>query len=102
MAAQGDVAFPQEIYAMYCGDINQASAQKTVNALSIAMGGKVQHVHLLFQSAGGYVGDEVFLYNLFRSIPIELTLYNVGPSAWRLSSRTSGPGAGRPPTTPSL
>ncbi len=42
------------------------------------MGGKVQHVHLLFQSAGGYVGDGVFLYNLFRSIPIELTLYNVG------------------------
>jgi ATP-dependent Clp protease protease subunit len=42
------------------------------------MGAKVKHVHLLFQTAGGYVGDGVFLYNLFRTIPIELTLYNAG------------------------
>jgi ATP-dependent Clp protease, protease subunit len=69
---------PPDIYAMYCGGIDQPSAQKTVNSLAVAMGMKVQHVHLLFQSAGGYVGDGVFLYNLFRSIPIELTLYNAG------------------------
>jgi ATP-dependent Clp protease protease subunit len=42
------------------------------------MAGKVKHVHALFQSAGGYLGDGVFLYNHFRSIPIELTLDNVG------------------------
>jgi ATP-dependent Clp protease, protease subunit len=69
---------PSEVYAIYCGDINQANGAKTVNSLTIAMGGKVKHVHLLFQSAGGYVGDGVFLYNLFRAVPIELTLYNGG------------------------
>jgi ATP-dependent Clp protease, protease subunit len=69
---------PAEVYAIFCGGIEQATGQKVVNSLTIAMGGKVKHVHLLFQSAGGYVGDGVFLYNLFRSIPIELTLYNVG------------------------
>lgn len=69
---------PQEIFAVYCGAIDQANSQKTVNSLTVAMGMKVQHVHLLFQSAGGYVGDGVFLYNFFRSIPIELTLYNAG------------------------
>jgi ATP-dependent protease ClpP protease subunit len=42
------------------------------------MGAKVKHVHALFQSAGGYVEDGVFFYNFLRSIPIELTLYNVG------------------------
>jgi ATP-dependent Clp protease, protease subunit len=63
---------------MFCGGIDQASAQKFVASLAIASHGQVKHIHLLFQSAGGYVGDGVFLYNLFRSIPIELTFYNVG------------------------
>lgn len=69
---------PAEIYAVYCGAIDQAHSQKAVAALTIAMGMKSKHVHLLFQSAGGYVGDGVFLYNLLRSIPIETTLYNAG------------------------
>ncbi len=42
------------------------------------MARKAQHVHVLFQTAGGYIGDGVFLYNFFRTIPIELTLYNGG------------------------
>ena len=75
---QGKPPLPTEVYAIYCGGIDQANAMKAVNGLTIAMGGKVKHVHLLFQSAGGYVGDGVFLYNLLRSIPIETTLYNVG------------------------
>jgi len=69
---------PDEVYGVFCGGIEQAAAQKIVNSLAIAMGGKVKHVHLLFQTAGGYIGDGVFLYNFFRTIPIELTLYNVG------------------------
>jgi len=77
-ADQPKPAIPEVVYAMFCGGIEQATAQKVVNSLAIAMGGKVKHIHLLFQSAGGYVGDGVFLYNLFRSIPVELTLYNVG------------------------
>lgn len=72
---------PEEMYGMFCGEINQITSQKFVNVLAIAGGGKVKHVHLLFQTAGGYIGDGVFLYNLFRSIPIELTLYNVGQIA---------------------
>jgi ATP-dependent protease ClpP protease subunit len=39
---------------------------------------KMQNIHLLFQSSGGSVGDGVFLYNLFKSLPIRLTIYNVG------------------------
>ena len=69
---------PPEVYAIYCGGIEQANSQKAVSGLMVAMANNVRHVHLLFQSAGGYVADGVFLYNLFRSIPIELTLYNGG------------------------
>jgi ATP-dependent Clp protease protease subunit len=71
-------SLPETVYGVFCGGIDQATAQKFVNSLAVAMGGKVKHVHLLFQTAGGYVGDGVFLYNFFRSVPIELTLYNVG------------------------
>lgn len=71
-------ALPQNVYAIFCGDIAQVTAAKIVSGLTVAMGNSVKHVHLLFQTAGGYVGDGVFLYNLFRTIPIELTLYNVG------------------------
>jgi ATP-dependent Clp protease protease subunit len=75
---QSSGKLPAEVYAIYCGAIDQANAQKAVNSLTIAIGAKVKHIHLLFQSAGGYVGDGVFLYNLLRSIPVETTLYNVG------------------------
>jgi len=41
----------------------------------------VRHVHLLFQTAGGFVGDGVALYNYFKALPIELTIYNSGAVA---------------------
>jgi ATP-dependent Clp protease protease subunit len=66
------------VYAIFCGGIEQATAQKLVNNLTIAIGGKVKHVHVLFQSAGGFIGDGVFIYNLLRSVPIETSFYNVG------------------------
>lgn len=69
---------PETVWGIFCGGIEQATGQKFVNSLTIASNAKVKHIHLLFQSAGGYVGDGVFLYNLFRTIPIEITLYNAG------------------------
>ena len=36
---------------------------------------------MLFQSGGGTVGDAIYLFNLFRSLPISLTLYNIGSIA---------------------
>jgi ATP-dependent Clp protease protease subunit len=69
---------PADTYAVFCGGIEQATAQKIVSGLTGAMARKAKHVHVLFQTAGGYVGDGVFLYNFFRTIPIELTLYNSG------------------------
>lgn len=47
-------------------------------ALDVATQKNAQQVHLLFQSAGGTVGDGVCLYNFFRALPIKLTLYNIG------------------------
>jgi ATP-dependent Clp protease protease subunit len=69
---------PETVYAVFCGLVNEFTAQKLTNSLSNAMVGKVKEVHLLFQSSGGTVGDGVFLYNFLRAIPIELTIYNCG------------------------
>jgi ATP-dependent Clp protease protease subunit len=35
-------------------------------------------VHLLLQTNGGNVGEGISLYNLFRTTPFDLTVYNVG------------------------
>jgi len=77
-ASPAGQVIPEVVYAIFCGDIAQVTSAKVVSGLTVAMGAKTKHVHLLFQTAGGYVGDGVFPYNLFRTIPIELTLYNVG------------------------
>ena len=42
------------------------------------MAAQVEHIHLLFQSTGGFIGDGICLYNFFRALPIDLTIYNCG------------------------
>ena len=48
---------PSDVYAIFCGGNEQATAQKIVNGLTAAMALKVKHVHVLFQTAGGYIAD---------------------------------------------
>jgi ATP-dependent Clp protease, protease subunit len=76
--ADPDQRLPSTVYAVYCAGIEQATAQKIVQGITVAIGAKVQSIHAMWQSSGGFVGDGVFLYEFFRSMPIELTLYNVG------------------------
>lgn len=71
----------QDVYLIFCGSIDGVSAQKIANALSIATNQKAKSVHLVMQTTGGSVSDGVFLYNLFRAIPVDLTLYNIGSIA---------------------
>jgi ATP-dependent Clp protease protease subunit len=77
MATQG-IALPPEVYGLFSDAINQASLQRIFNTAAVACKGGVRHAHILFQSVGGFVGDGIALYNFFRTIPIELTLYNAG------------------------
>ena len=72
---------PKELYGMFTGPINQAAAQRISNAMSLAINNGVEGIHLLFQSGAGNVGDGIYIFNLFRSLPISLTLYNAGSVA---------------------
>jgi ATP-dependent Clp protease, protease subunit len=71
-------SLPTEIYAIFCGGIEQFTAQKISSGLTGAIAQKAEHVHILFQSSGGFIGDGVYLYNLLRSLPIKSSLYNAG------------------------
>src|ERR1035438_7167886 len=71
-------ASPSELYAVFCGQIDQLSVQHIFAAVEEASRNSVKSIHILFQSSGGCVGDGVCLYNFFRVLPFDLTLYNVG------------------------
>ena len=68
----------QEVYAAFAGQIDQASVQKIFQGFGAVMTNRIPSVHLLFQSGGGHPGDGVCLYNFFRALPLDLTIYNVG------------------------
>lgn len=76
-------ATPVEVYASLVGRIDEASVQRITQNLSpgTAPTANISRLHVLFQSSGGIVGDGVFLYNYFRSFPIELIFYNSGTIA---------------------
>jgi ATP-dependent protease ClpP protease subunit len=67
-----------DVYAIFCGTIDQASAGRIASALAVASQKSFKRAHLLFQSSGGLVGDGIFLYGVFRSCPLDLALYNGG------------------------
>ena len=75
------VAPAKEVYGIFTGPIDQAAAQRISNAMSLAINNGVEGIHMLFQSGGGNVGDGIYIFNLFRSLPISLTLYNIGSIA---------------------
>jgi ATP-dependent Clp protease protease subunit len=70
----------EDVYAAFTGSIDQAAVQRIVQNMASATvpENKIGHVHLLWQSTGGFVGDGVFLYNFFRSFTVDLTIYNAG------------------------
>ena len=69
---------PPPVYATFAGTIDQAAVQRMFQGFTGTMSTGTQEVHLLFHSGGGFVGDGIALYNFFRALPIDLTLYNAG------------------------
>jgi ATP-dependent protease ClpP protease subunit len=71
----------EEIWAIYCGDINAANTAKLLNGLTIVAANGTKRVHILFQSWGGFIGDGVFLHNSLKKMGLEIVLYNAGQVA---------------------
>jgi ATP-dependent Clp protease protease subunit len=67
-----------DVYAVFCSSIDQASVQRILNGVALATQNQVKHLHILFQSIGGFIGDGICLYNFLRTCPIDVTIYNAG------------------------
>lgn len=68
-------------WVTFAGDINDAAVNRFFNLGAYATINQFTSVHLLFQSTGGMIGSGIALYNYFRTLPIELTIYNSGTVA---------------------
>jgi ATP-dependent Clp protease protease subunit len=69
---------PVELYGTISGILDQAAVQRILGSFGFASQNGVQKAHVLLQSSGGGIGEGVCLYNFFRTLQIDLTLYNVG------------------------
>jgi ATP-dependent Clp protease, protease subunit len=68
----------KDIWATFAGAVDQEAVKRVFQGASVIAANQFTHVHLLFQSAGGTVGDGVCLYNFFKALPFHLTIYNSG------------------------
>lgn len=69
---------PPVVYATFSGQINQDAVARIFHNFGGATQGGVTDVHFLFQSMGGLIGDGISLYNYFRTLPLNLHIYNTG------------------------
>jgi ATP-dependent Clp protease protease subunit len=76
MATQASL--PSALYGTIAGVLDQAAVQRILGSFGFASQNGVQAAHVLIQSGGGGIGEGVCLYNFFRTLQIDLTLYNVG------------------------
>jgi ATP-dependent Clp protease protease subunit len=74
-------SLPSEIYAVFNGTLDQDAVTRIFKGLTAASTNDVKQFHLLFQSNGGGIGESITLYNLFRALPFDLTVYNTGTIA---------------------
>ena len=71
----------KDVYGVLVGPIDQVAVMRVANAAAITSGNNVTHCHMAIQTLGGNVADGVALYNIFRTFPVPLTLYNIGSVA---------------------
>jgi ATP-dependent protease ClpP protease subunit len=72
---------PKIAYLGYCGLIDSAGVTRIAQTLNAAVNGNYDEVYLCFTSAGGYIGDGIYLYNHIKALPIPLTIHNTGTVA---------------------
>jgi ATP-dependent Clp protease protease subunit len=72
------LSLPPEVYAVFCGKIDNESGFSLFESLTMAIEQSVREFHLLFQCDGGEVGVGFSLYSFLHSIPLDVTLYNTG------------------------
>lgn len=75
------MALTPTVYATLGGMIGPETIYRIFQNLGGATVHGVQSLHMMLQSSGGTVGDGISLYNYFRTMPIDLHVYNGGTVA---------------------
>ena len=68
-------------YFGYSGYIDPLGVSKVAAALNHAVNSGFHEAYLFLSSEGGFVGHGVHLYNHIRSLPIRVTMHNIGSVA---------------------
>ena len=68
----------KEIWVACVGVLDVQIARSFAQLLVNAASDDVTRIHALIQSPGGTVNEGIFLYEFFRSFPVEVVAYNAG------------------------
>lgn len=69
---------PEIVYVSFCAEINQNTTESLIaTCVNIANNG-VKKIYLLFSTSGGFVSSGMTLYNILKSLPVELITHNSG------------------------
>lgn len=68
----------KSVYLIFSALIDQLAVQRFFAISAGAMQEGVNDIHILLQSTGGNIADGVCLYNFFRALPVEISIYNCG------------------------
>ena len=68
----------KEIWVTCVGEINVQIARSFSQLLVNAASDNVTRIHTLIQSPGGTINEGMFLYEFFKSFPVEVVAYNGG------------------------
>jgi len=73
-----DLVGPKTLYLGFCGPIDTAGVARIASTLNEAVNKQFDAVHMTFTSNGGFVSDGIYLYNHIRSLPLHITIHNMG------------------------
>lgn len=73
-----DLAGRKVAYFSFTGPIGPDQATKIAASFNGSANAQFDEVYLCLNSPGGLTGDAVFLYNLIRSLPVSVTMHNIG------------------------
>lgn len=73
-----DLAGRKTVYYGFTGVIDSTNVTRIAAALNAATNNGYDEAYICLNSAGGYVGDGVYLYNHIKSLPIKVVMHNTG------------------------
>ena len=68
----------REMYGVVSGVLDSGACTRILTGFSAASQNNVKKMHVLFQSTGGDAAQGICLYNFFKNLSLDLTLYNTG------------------------